>query len=599
MKDLAARNPQQNRFSEQYRVIHPIDGRVTWLQVLGKVERDETGAARRVRGAVQDITQRCLAEQHVQSLNEELEDRVHQRTAELEALNHDLIRARDAADAAARAKADFLANMSHEIRTPMNAVIGFTHLALATDLTARQRDYVDKIMSAARSLLRLINDVLDFSKIDAGKLTLDQDPFALDSVLAEVSDILAVQVSEKRLEMRFDIAPDVPPTLIGDSGRLHQVLLNLLSNAVKFTDHGMVRLSIAVTKRDGDSVTLRFDVQDSGIGLSDEQQHRLFTPFDQADSSITRRYGGTGLGLAIARRLVDLMGGEIGVESRLGKGARFWFTAGFGVSALPAIPAPARPRREALRLTGARVLVVEDNEINRLVTKDILEQAGLITRFAENGVDGVRAVLEEGPFDGVLMDVQMPRMDGYTATRLIRATPGFAELPIIALTANALKGDREAALAAGMNDYIAKPVDPEAALETLDRWIRPGAPAVAGTRGSGLDRTAGLRRVGGNQALYDKILLRFREDAGQFAATFSTLFEAGDREAATRLVHSLKSSAGTIGADDVQRAAGHLEEFCRDPQALGPVAARLDAVAEAIGRLLSELALVPHPPPGR
>jgi len=190
-------------------------------------------------------------------------------------------------------------------------------------------------------------------------------------------------------------------------------------------------------------------------------------------------------------------------------------------------------------------------------------------------------------------------MDGYTATRLIRATPGFAELPIIALTANALKGDREAALAAGMNDYIAKPVDPEAALETLDRWIRPGAPAVAGTRGSGLDRTAGLRRVGGNQALYDKILLRFREDAGQFAATFSTLFEAGDREAATRLVHSLKSSAGTIGADDVQRAAAHLEEFCRDAQALGPVAARLDAVAEAIARLLSELALVPHQPPGR
>ncbi len=599
MKDLAERNPQRTQFSEQYRIIHPVDGRVTWLQVLGKVERDATGTPLRVRGAVQDITQRCLAEQHVQSLNEELEDRVHQRTAELEALNQDLIRARDAADAAARAKADFLANMSHEIRTPMNAVIGFTHLALATDLTARQRDYVDKIMSAARSLLRLINDVLDFSKIDAGKLTLDQEPFALDSVLAEVSDILAVQVSEKRLEMRFDTARDVPPALIGDSGRLHQVLLNLLSNAVKFTEHGMVRLSIALVRRDGDSVTLRFDVQDSGIGLSDEQQHRLFTPFDQADSSITRRYGGTGLGLAIARRLVDLMGGQIGVESSLGQGARFWFTADFRVSAAPAIPAPARPRREPLRLTGARVLVVEDNEINRLVTKDILEQAGLITRFAENGVDGVRAVLEEGPFDGVLMDVQMPRMDGYTATRLIRATPGFAELPIIALTANALKGDREAALAAGMNDYIAKPVDPEAALETLDRWIRPGAPAVAGTRGSGLDRTAGLRRVGGNQALYDKILLRFREDAGQFAATFSTLFEAGDREAATRLVHSLKSSAGTIGADDVQRAAGQLEEFCRDPQALGPVSARLDAVAEAIGLLLSELALVPHPPLGR
>ena len=599
MKELAARNPALTQFSEQYRIIRPIDGRMIWLQVVGKVERDETGTARRVRGAVQDITQRCLAEQHIQSLNEELEDRVQQRTAQLEALNQDLIRARDAANEAARAKADFLANMSHEIRTPMNAVIGFTHLALATDLTARQRDYVDKIMNAARSLLRLINDVLDFSKIDAGKLSLEQEPFSLDTVLSEVSDILAVQVSEKRLEMRFDTGREVPPTLIGDSARLHQVLLNLLSNAVKFTERGLIGLSIAQVTRDGDRITLRFDVRDSGIGLSKEQQRRLFTPFDQADSSITRRYGGTGLGLAIARRLVDLMGGEIGVESILDHGARFWFTGEFGVSAAPAIPPPARPRRDPALLAGARVLVVEDNEINRLVTKDILEQAGIITRFAENGVEGVRAVLEEGPFDGVLMDVQMPRMDGYTATRLIRANPGFATLPIIALTANALQGDRDAALAAGMNDYIAKPVDPEAALETLGRWVRPAAPAAAGAGGGGLDRTAGLRRVGGNQALYDKILVRFVEDAGQFAATFRTIFEAGDHEAATRLVHSLKSSAGTIGADEVQRAAAHLEGFCRDPQASGPVAAPLDAVARAIGRLLSELALVPDGPLGR
>ncbi len=599
MTELAERHPDRTQFSEQYRIIRPVDGRTVWLQVVGKVERDAARTPLRVRGAVQDITQRCLAEQRIQSLNEELEDRVQQRTAQLEALNQDLIRARDAANAAARAKADFLANMSHEIRTPMNAVIGFTHLALATDLTARQRDYVDKIMTAARSLLRLINDVLDFSKIDADKLTLEQEPFSLDTVLAEVSDILAVQVSEKRLEMRFDTGRDVPPTLIGDSGRLHQVLLNLLSNAVKFTEHGMVRLSIALVTRDGDSVTLRFDVQDSGIGLSDEQQLRLFTPFDQADSSITRRYGGTGLGLAIARRLVELMGGEIGVESTLGQGARFWFTAAFGVSAAPAIPPPARPPRDPTRLAGARVLVVEDNEINRLVTKDILEQAGIVTRFAENGVDGVRAVLEEGPFDGVLMDVQMPRMDGYTATRLIRANPGFAGLPIIALTANALEGDRDAALAAGMNDYIAKPVDPEAALETLGRWVRPATPAAAGAAGGVLDRTAGLRRVGANQALYDKILLRFMEDAGQFAATFRTIFEAGDREAATRLVHSLKSSAGTIGADEVQRAAARLEEFCRGPQSLGPVAAPLEPVAQAIGRLLLELALVPDQPLGR
>jgi PAS domain S-box-containing protein len=599
VENITARSPGMTQLNLQYRITRPVDGRTVWLQVVGKVERDENDRPLRVRGAVQDITHRVLAEQHIQSLNEELEDRVQQRTAQLEALNQDLMRARDAANAAARAKADFLANMSHEIRTPMNAVIGFTHLVLNTDLTARQRDYVDKIMTAARSLLRLINDVLDFSKIDAGKLTLEQRPFPLDSVLAEVSDILAVQVSEKGLEMRFDTAGDVPPTLIGDSARLHQILLNLLSNAVKFTERGMVSLSVSPLVREGDQVMLRFDVRDSGIGLTEEQQHRLFTPFDQADSSITRRYGGTGLGLAIARRLVALMGGEIGVESVLGRGARFWFTAGFGVSAAPALPPPARKKKKTVNLAGARILVVEDNEINRMVTKDMLEQAGIVTRFAENGVEGVRAVLEDCPFDGVLMDVQMPRMDGYTATRLIRANPGFAELPIIALTANALQGDRDAALAAGMNDYIAKPVDPEVALETLCRWIPGCAQPAAAAGGGGLDRTAGLRRVGGNQALYDKILVRFAQDAGRFVATFRTVFEAGDREAATRLVHSLKSSAGTIGADEVQRAAAHLEEFCRGARPDQTVSALLDALAQSIGRLLSELALVQDEPLGR
>ncbi len=602
MRDFAARNSLLTQLNEQYRIIRPIDGRTVWLQVVGKIERDETGTPVRVRGAMQDITQRCLAEQHIQSLNEELEHRVQQRTAQLEALNTDLTRARDEANAGARAKADFLANMSHEIRTPMNAIIGFTHLAQATDLTARQRDYIDKIMTAARSLLRLINDVLDFSKIDAGKLTLEQMPFSIDEVIAEVSDILAVLVSEKRLEMRLEKAASVPPTLVGDPARLHQVLLNLLSNAVKFTERGMVCLSVAAAAQGGERVRLRFEVSDSGIGLSEEQQRHLFTPFDQADSSITRRYGGTGLGLAIARHLVGLMAGEIGVESRLGQGARFWFTAEFGIADAPALAAPRPPPLDPARLSGARVLVVEDNEINRLVTKDMLEQAGIVTRFAENGIEGVRAVLEDGPFDGVLMDVQMPRMDGYTATRLIRTNPGLAELPIIALTANALKGDRDAALAAGMNDYIAKPVDPEQALATLARWIRPNAappkdepempPTAGAERGTVLDRVGGLRRVGGNLALYDKILLRFTEDQAQFALKFKALYDGGDLIAATRLVHSLKSSAGTIGADEVQRCAARLEEFCRTGTDQGAMAPLLAALAEAMARLLSELAPV-------
>ena len=603
MRDLATRTPDLTQFTEEYRITRPIDDRVAWLQVVGKVERDAEGNPVRVRGAVQDITRRREAELALQQLNEELEDRVGQRTAELEALNQDLTRARDDANAAVRAKADFLANMSHEIRTPMNAVIGLTHLTLATDLTARQRDYVDKLMTAARSLLRLINDVLDFSKIDAGKLALEEVPFALDSVICEVSDILATQVAEKGLQMRVAKSSDLPPALIGDPTRLHQVLLNLLSNAAKFTDRGSITLAIQTLAFEGERVRLRFEVADSGIGMSEEQQQRLFTPFDQADSSITRRFGGTGLGLAIARRLVKLMEGEIGVESTLGEGARFWFSASFGIAGEAALPitAPTAARDRIRRqLSGARVLVVEDNEINRMVTKDFLEHVGVAVRFAENGVEGVRMVLEDGPFDGVLMDVQMPRMDGYTATKLIRANPAFADLPIIALTANAMEGDRDAAFQAGMNDYIAKPVDPDQALLTLSRWVRPTGsaaniapnPAID----SAIDRVAGMRRVGSNQALYDKILARFSEDAAGFCGKFSALFAAGDMTAASRLAHSLKSSAGTIGADDVQRAAGDIEEFCRTGgeelagEEKESMAGLLAGLEQAVTRLLKELA---------
>jgi PAS domain S-box-containing protein len=595
MEDLAERNPDLAQFTEQYRITRPIDGRVAWLQVVGKVERDADGSPTRVRGAVQDITQRREAELALHHLNEELEDRVQKRTAELEELNQDLIRARDDADAAVRAKADFLANMSHEIRTPMNAVIGLTHLTLATDLTARQRDYVDKLMTAARSLLRLINDVLDFSKIDAGKMDLEQVPFTLDSVICEVSDILALQVAEKGLQMRVVKSRDVPPTVIGDPTRLHQILLNLLSNAVKFTDKGSVTLGIETDAIIDEQVRLRFEIADSGIGMSQEQQQRLFTPFDQADSSITRRFGGTGLGLAIVRRIVKLMGGEIGVESALGEGARFWFSAIFGIAGETALPITApTPAGERIRrqLAGARILVVEDNEINRMVTKDFLELVGVDARFAENGVEGVRAVLEDGPFDAVLMDVQMPRMDGYTATKLIRANPELKDLPIIALTANAMEGDRDAALEAGMNDYIAKPVDPDQALLTLSRWVRHTGPAPENiAQESAIDRVAGLRRVGSNQALYDKILARFSEDAAGFCSKFAALFTADDLTAATRLAHSLKSSAGTIGADAVQRAAGDLEEFCRLGGAEKErVADLLAGIDQAVTRLLKELA---------
>jgi signal transduction histidine kinase/BarA-like signal transduction histidine kinase len=393
--------------------------------------------------------------------------------------NRERRRAEEAAEAANRAKSEFLANMSHEIRTPMNAILGMSHLALNSGLDARQTNYVQKVHRSAQSLLGILNDILDFSKIEAGRLDLERVEFNLVRVLDDAADVVGLRAAQKGLLLSFDVAPEVPAVLAGDPLRLGQVLVNLLNNAVKFTERGEVAVTAGLLWQQAGSAMLHFNVSDTGVGLTAEQHRRLFLPFSQADASTSRRYGGTGLGLAICHHLVRLMGGSIGVQSAPGQGSRFHFTALFGLPEGPA-PAPALPAGRAQRepslqaitrrLRGARVLLVEDNAINQELALELLAGIGMQVTVANDG-ECALAMLEQQVFDIVLMDCQMPVMDGYEATRRLRERPHGRLLPVIAMTANAMVGDREKVLAAGMNDHVAKPIDVPTLFATLARWV--------------------------------------------------------------------------------------------------------------------------------
>jgi signal transduction histidine kinase/ActR/RegA family two-component response regulator len=383
------------------------------------------------------------------------------------------------AEAATRAKSAFLSNMSHEIRTPMNAILGLTHLMARDTLDAKQRDRLGKVDMAARHLLQIINDVLDLSKIEAGKMSLQATDFSLDQLLADCLDLVREPAQQKGLAVLRDTAR-LPPRLHGDPTRLQQALLNLMANAVKFTAEGWVRVQGEVLREVGGRLEIRFEVADSGEGISPQAQAQLFNAFEQADGSISRRHGGTGLGLALTRHIAQLMGGDVGVRSVPGQGSTFWFTAWLGPShpgvltVEPTGDTPAQNSEALLRAghSGKRVLVAEDNPVNQEVARGLLESAGLLVDMADNGAHAVELACKQ-PYALALIDVQMPVMDGMAATRVIRECIGQG-LPIIAMTANTFGEDRAHCLAAGMDDHIGKPVDPDYLYSTLLRWLTTG-----------------------------------------------------------------------------------------------------------------------------